>query len=239
MLIKCTECNHDVSDKAEKCPNCGCPVEEIKKCIKSKKREQMVNILVSQKLTTHQQNKKKYDEEWIKQIIAEVDAENKRERKDSDAQKKIYCYINCDRADITWIKETIDKMDEVALEHCKYVWLKYSGNESERAKCLGKYMGTPQKVFYDRAWEISEKVRDKCGLSVLGASNFLYELIASNFELEVFYGETEEEFDERISSSVSSQVRCPYCGSYDTKKIFFRGGRAQKQWLCNNCRSKF
>ena len=34
-------------------------------------------------------------------------------------------------------------------------------------------------------------------------------------------------------------VKCPYCGSYDTKKIFFRGGRAQKQWLCNNCRSKF
>ena len=58
MLIKCTECNHDVSDKAEKCPNCGCPVEEIKKCIKSKKREQMVNILVSQNLATRQQNKK-------------------------------------------------------------------------------------------------------------------------------------------------------------------------------------
>lgn len=31
MLIKCTECNHDVSDKAAACPNCGAPVETVKK----------------------------------------------------------------------------------------------------------------------------------------------------------------------------------------------------------------
>lgn len=28
-LIKCMECGKDISDKAEKCPNCGCPVERI------------------------------------------------------------------------------------------------------------------------------------------------------------------------------------------------------------------
>lgn len=27
-LIKCKECGHDVSDKAEMCPNCGCPIEK-------------------------------------------------------------------------------------------------------------------------------------------------------------------------------------------------------------------
>lgn len=26
-LLKCPECNHDVSEYAEVCPNCGCPVE--------------------------------------------------------------------------------------------------------------------------------------------------------------------------------------------------------------------
>ena len=26
-LIKCKECGHDVSDKASKCPNCGCPIQ--------------------------------------------------------------------------------------------------------------------------------------------------------------------------------------------------------------------
>lgn len=28
-LIKCTECGNMVSDKADKCPNCGCPVLDI------------------------------------------------------------------------------------------------------------------------------------------------------------------------------------------------------------------
>lgn len=29
-LIKCSECGHDVSDKATSCPNCGCPIEVLK-----------------------------------------------------------------------------------------------------------------------------------------------------------------------------------------------------------------
>lgn len=28
-IIKCTECGHDVSTYADKCPNCGCPVSVI------------------------------------------------------------------------------------------------------------------------------------------------------------------------------------------------------------------
>lgn len=31
MLIKCTECGKEISDKADKCPNCGCPSSEWKK----------------------------------------------------------------------------------------------------------------------------------------------------------------------------------------------------------------
>ena len=27
-LIKCTECGHMISDKATKCPNCGCPTQD-------------------------------------------------------------------------------------------------------------------------------------------------------------------------------------------------------------------
>lgn len=31
-LIKCTECGHEVSDKASACPNCGCPIENKSLC---------------------------------------------------------------------------------------------------------------------------------------------------------------------------------------------------------------
>ena len=33
-LIKCIECNHEVSEFAENCPNCGCPVSMSKNTIK-------------------------------------------------------------------------------------------------------------------------------------------------------------------------------------------------------------
>ena len=32
-LIKCTECGHEVSDKAQSCPNCGCPIEKSNCCV--------------------------------------------------------------------------------------------------------------------------------------------------------------------------------------------------------------
>ena len=31
-LIKCSKCGHDISDKAEKCIHCGCPIKPIIKC---------------------------------------------------------------------------------------------------------------------------------------------------------------------------------------------------------------
>ena len=36
-LLKCTECGHDVSEYADKCPNCGCPIDIIKSSIKLNK----------------------------------------------------------------------------------------------------------------------------------------------------------------------------------------------------------
>lgn len=33
-LIKCIECNNNISDKSEFCPKCGCPIEETLKEIK-------------------------------------------------------------------------------------------------------------------------------------------------------------------------------------------------------------
>ena len=61
MLIKCTECGHDVSDKAESCPNCGCPVSEILQVLK---KGIFCNI-----------NGKREDITWIKEMIEKFSEE--------------------------------------------------------------------------------------------------------------------------------------------------------------------
>lgn len=51
MLIKCSECGKEVSDKANSCPNCGAPVkedeiqEEIKTGIKVSKKLAIILII--------------------------------------------------------------------------------------------------------------------------------------------------------------------------------------------------
>ena len=212
MLLKCTECGHDVSDKAEKCPNCGCPVSEIVKCL---------------------QNSEDDNSNDISDINSESeDSEN--------TENSVFCKINGKRTNITWLRNIIEGLSETELYHYKYVWSHDMGSPKEQMKCLSKYSGTPEMDFYKAACRLYTKVCDKCNLApCVTTARFLYEIVESNFELEEFYGESETEALEKIRRSLPPQVKCPYCGSYDTKKIFFRGGRAQKQWLCNNCRSKF
>lgn len=38
-MIKCPECGKELSDKASACPNCGCPIEDIKRQIEEKETE--------------------------------------------------------------------------------------------------------------------------------------------------------------------------------------------------------
>ena len=43
-LIKCPECGKEISDKAESCPNCGCPASEIL----SKKNDRDTEVLINE-----------------------------------------------------------------------------------------------------------------------------------------------------------------------------------------------
>ncbi len=200
MLIKCTECGHDVSDKAKMCLNCGCPVEEILKCL----REREIYIM---------------DDRDIKEGM-------------------IICSINGKKADVAWIKEFVEKMDDNERYHCKYIWNKLSGDDKDRGELVREYVGTPKTIYNDKALDILWKVENRYNLlhhKVTG--RFLWELVDSNFELKEFHSESEMEAI-RGKQASASVVRCPYCGSVDVKKLFF-GGYAQKQWHCRKCRSDF
>lgn len=43
-LIKCPECNKEISDKADSCPNCGFPIDKIKKNIVNEEFKQDMSI---------------------------------------------------------------------------------------------------------------------------------------------------------------------------------------------------
>lgn len=206
MLIKCTECGHKVSDKADKCPECGCPVGEILKCLREK------------------------------EIYITDDIETK--------DGMLICNINGKKADVAWIKEIIDKMEEIELYHCKYIWDKLKGDDNERALCLQKYMGTPEQVYEDKAFEVYVEVRDKYELSYSAAAKFLCELVSSDFEMKEFDGMTEKEFQ----SMQAPSIHCPYCGSFDVRRntgfmgrhrLFVPSASIGKNWKCKSCGSYF
>ena len=58
-LIKCNECGKEISDKAKTCPNCGCPIEEIKikEKVKSKKTFEELSKEEKQLVYTKYRNK--------------------------------------------------------------------------------------------------------------------------------------------------------------------------------------
>lgn len=206
MLIECTECGHKVSDKADKCPECGCPVREILKCLREK------------------------------EIYITDDTEIK--------DGMLICSINGKRADLTWIKEIVDKMDETELYHCKYVWNSKLGNVNERALCLKKYMKTPEMVYYDKADDVFFEIKNKYELSYDAAAKFLNELVSSNFEMKEFDGMSEKEYQ----SMQAPIIQCPYCGSLSVRhntefmgrhRLFVPSSSIGKNWKCKSCGSYF
>lgn len=70
-MIKCPECGKDMSDKAAMCPNCGCPIEEI--------RSQLGEI----ENKCENKKKAKEDEKKAKQIVAEIKKKKRAETRKS------------------------------------------------------------------------------------------------------------------------------------------------------------
>lgn len=65
MLMKCTECGHDVSEFADRCPNCRCPIDIILKSTNSDEKF----IEDSSEAVFCNINGKKTDIKWLKDII--------------------------------------------------------------------------------------------------------------------------------------------------------------------------
>ena len=66
-MIKCTECGKEMSDKASVCPNCGCPIEEIRAKLNEIEAEREEKL------------KAKEEEKKAKEIAAEVKRQKQEE----------------------------------------------------------------------------------------------------------------------------------------------------------------
>ncbi|MBQ6441503.1 MAG: zinc ribbon domain-containing protein [Lachnospiraceae bacterium] len=71
-MIKCTECGREMSDKASNCPNCGCPIEDI--------RAKLGEIEAAQQ----EKQKAKEEEKKAKELAAEV-----KRQKQEEARKAV------------------------------------------------------------------------------------------------------------------------------------------------------
>ena len=68
-MIKCTECGKEISDKATNCPNCGCPIKDIKAKLGEIEAEQ------------EEKKRVKEEEKKAKEIAAEANRKRKEEEK--------------------------------------------------------------------------------------------------------------------------------------------------------------
>ena len=80
-LFDCTECKKEISDKADKCPNCGCPIESTTKTVNPNKKsasnnykkfnfnDNEVELDYSKLMVHHNKNTKKDIKSYIKIAI--------------------------------------------------------------------------------------------------------------------------------------------------------------------------
>ena len=155
-LIKCIECGNEISNKAEVCPNCGCPVSETVK-EKNNKKKKMLIIKRYNTKTGYYNN--------LKWGITSERLEKK--LKDVEKGSKDNCYIQTqsDYEGITGLSAAIfyywddnNKFNQVAI------LLTYKGTELSNKVMLEKYVSQYDDRYgehecsnsYTYEWETSK-----------------------------------------------------------------------------------
>lgn len=107
MLIECSECKNEISDKAEYCPNCGCPVSAMN----------VVNYCNI--------NGTKYDLSDIIDILPSVGNRN------SDIHPFHLVGIICDKTSLDW--DSSKELVDIIIES-KHIPASYSGTIEQKTQ---------------------------------------------------------------------------------------------------------
>ena len=224
MLIKCPECKNDVSEYANKCPNCGCPIEVIKN-----KNNQIKDIETKIKDLESKNRKSTKAEEFQRVLDVTKIPKNK-------PRINVFLIIGTIMvvAGIGIMIMMIGDIDGILMFYS--ICLIIVGIIIFLIGCSS--LKESQRM-YEQLKDNPEEYRKQLALKY-------YHNIKSQEN-------AKERAKERKQSKAYtiSRVKCPYCKSTNTKKLSvtskagsvamfgLMSNKVGKQWHCNSCGSDF
>lgn len=257
-LIKCPECSKEISDKANICINCGCPISVIKKIIYCNVSYMQIESIFNDGLSNNtvgncQESNSTYNYRVENNILYITDQAGTHE---FIIDEEYLVNKSTKYEGFIPDSETFDA-------HCqsKLGTIQFSANGTY----TGNFIGTKCNGNYKKY----DNIIIKCGNDT-GNIPTAFLVYKNNLYLEA---RIKKEAIENILSKLSSfslqnqikfttptptiqtkplvSVNCPYCNSTNTKKISSSekvfniamfgifGNKRKYQWHCNNCNSDF
>ncbi len=224
MLIKCPECKNDVSEYANKCPICGCPIEIIKN-----QNNQTKDIETKIK-NLEKENKKITEAEEFQRVLDVTKIPKSKPHINAFLIMGIIMIL----ADISFMVMMIGDIDGTLIFYsiCLIVvgiiiFLVGRSSLKESQKIYDEYKDDPEEYRRILAMKTYRNIKSQ--------------------------ENAKERAKERKQSKAYtvSQVKCPYCNSMNTKKLSatskagsvamfgLMSNKVGKQWHCNSCGSDF
>lgn len=221
-LIKCPECGHEISDRAESCPHCGFPI-----------REELEN----QKELEEKSKEEREKEERRQIALMKIEDVIKNPRK--IGEKEVWFCPVCGEVysfhlpkEHTFCKKAEWVNTHVPLKYALDAWGESNGADDGYAEQIRKifYYDNPQ---YSPYWNEKRREDDE------------------RFEHELKTGTLDHGIDWNITPP-KPVITCPACGSTNVSKIRRRdkvlkawawgamaAGELAKTFVCENCGYKF
>ena len=132
-MIKCTECGKEMSDRAAVCPNCGCPIEDI--------REKLGEI------EAEREEKQKAKEEEIQR-----EKRLEKAKEDEVVCSEIYSYD--EEAELSIMKKMIRALSLLVIISRTLPSFEHMMKKQDKEKCVQLIYSLPLKIFNVWALEV-------------------------------------------------------------------------------------
>lgn len=221
-LIKCPECEKEISDKANACPNCGCPSDIIEEKIKLQKIEDAKPKMVKACSCCG-------GIIWNKNTIG---------------YQENYC-LECNERNIP---HSLVELPILCEDFENKLYVKKNESDSEIYKHIDSIVAAEREIYekYVEKFETLDMSTETWNLNIETLYNN-----GKGFAHDAITNRVANEVRRENVVSVQYTPKCPACQSPNIKKIsnFSKAGsvvlwgffaqKVKKQWHCNNCGSEW